>query len=254
VTFVALALGFLLFSIPTYVLVREPPTARRPGPAPAITSVVGGLVASWRKASKYPAVVRFLLSRFLYTDAINTLIGGFLTIFAIEELGLDRRGSQNLLLLAITAAVVGGFGGGRLVDRLGPVRTLRTALGGWVIAILLGVAAAVTGHPEVTPVIGILGGLSLGSTWAADRIVMIRVSPARHLGEFYGLYATVGRFATILGPLVWAIIVDRLGLGRNVAMLALAAFVAAGWWMVGAVAPAVSREHTLPGEGEGDLR
>ena len=71
-----------------------------------------------------------------------------------------------------------------------------------------------------------------GATWSSDRVVMTRISPPRHLGEFYGLYATVGRFATIGGPLVWAIIVDGLGIGRNVAMAALAVFVAAGWWIL----------------------
>ncbi|MEX2280038.1 MAG: MFS transporter, partial [Acidimicrobiia bacterium] len=100
----------------------------------------------------------------------------------------------------------------------------------WVAAILLGVFASVTSRPELARGIGAMGGLALGATWAADRVVMIRVSPPEHLGEFYGLYATVGRFATILGPLVWALIVDGLGLGRNVAMLALAALVAAGWY------------------------
>jgi len=42
----------------------------------------------------------------------------------------------------------------------------------------------------------------------------------------------VGRFATIGGPLVWAIIVDGFGIGRNAAMAALAMFVAAGWWIL----------------------
>jgi UMF1 family MFS transporter len=39
-----------------------------------------------------------------------------------------------------------------------------------------------------------------------------------HLGEFYGLYSTIGRFATILGPLLWGYIVNSLGFSRNVAM------------------------------------
>ena len=234
ITFVALAAGFLLFATPTFTLIHEPPPAQV-RPAPRIGTVATGLVGSWRKARQHPNVIRFLLSRFLYTDAINTLIGGFLTIFALEELGLDRQGSQTLLLIAIATAVVGGVGGGRVVERLGAVRTLRMALVGWIAAILLGVFAAVTSLPQLAGGVGALGGLALGSTWAADRVVMIRVSPPEHLGEFYGLYATVGRFATILGPLVWALVVDVLDLGRNVAMAALAGFVAGGWILVGRV-------------------
>ena len=233
-TFVALAAGFLLFALPTFTLVREPTIVvdRQP---PKLRSVVTGLAVSWRRAREHPNVVRFLISRFLYTDAINTLIGGFLTIFALEELGLDRQGSQSLLLVAIATAVLGGIGGGRLVERIGAVRALRMALVGWVTAILFGVFAAVADLPQLAGVIGAVGGLSLGATWAADRVVMIRVSPPEHLGEFYGLYATVGRFATILGPLVWAFIVDVIDLGRNAAMVALAVFVAAGWFSVGRV-------------------
>lgn len=236
-TFLALAGGFLVFALPTFALVRERRSPVGSGIPPPLTSIVTGLIASWKRAMAHGSVGRFLLARFLYTDAINTLIGGFLTIFAIEELGLDRRGSQNLLLVAISTAIVGGIGGGRLVERIGSVRALRAALLLWLAAILLGVFASVNGRPELAGMIGALGGLALGSTWAADRVVMIRVSPPEHLGEFYGLYATVGRFATILGPLVWALIVDGLGLGRNVAMLALAAFVAAGWALVGRLPP-----------------
>ena len=234
-TFVALATGFLVFSLPTFALVREPVLVGGSPTPPPLRSVISGLVKSWQRARTYPDVLRFLIARFLYTDAINTLIGGFLTIFAMEELGLDRQGSQTLLLVAIAAAVVGGVGGGRLVERIGPVRALRSALLLWVAAILLGVFASVTSRPELAGGIGALGGLALGATWAADRVVMIRVSPPQHLGEFYGLYATVGRFATILGPLVWAVIVDGLDLGRNTAMLALATFVAAGWHLTGRV-------------------
>ena len=121
------------------------------------------------------------------------------------------------------------MGAGWFVNRLGPIRVLRFVLVLWVVALVSGIAASVTGQTNLAWVIGPLGGIALGATWSADRVVMTRVSPPRHLGEFYGLYATVGRFATIGGPLVWAIIVDGFGIGRNAAMAALAMFVAAGW-------------------------
>jgi UMF1 family MFS transporter len=56
---------------------------------------------------------------------------------------------------------------------------------------------------------------------------MARISPPAYLGEFYGLYATVGRFASILGPLLWGIIVTVIGLPREVAMGALMVFLLA---------------------------
>lgn len=231
-TFTTLAAAFALFSIPTFLFVRDPDHTPRPGAPPALRSVVSNLITSWRKAAAYPQVVRFLVGRFLYTDAINTLIGGFLVIFALEELGLEREGSELLLGLAIVGAIFGGIGGGRIVEAVGAKRTLRLVLVVWIATIAAAVAAALANTPQIVVVIGLMGGAALGATWASDRVLMMEVSPPEHLGEFYGLYATVGRFATILGPLLWALVVDVLGLGRSVAMIVLAAFVGAGWWIL----------------------
>jgi len=223
-----IAAAFLLFALPSFFFIHE-----RAGvtdePLPTVGEIAARLARSWRKASNYEGVVPFLVGRFFYTDAINTLIGGFLAIFVIDELGLDRGFFTALMGVAITAAVIGGIGAGRFIERLGPMRVLRVVLVMWVFAIASGVAAAVTGLTGIAWVIGPLGGLALGATWAADRVVMIRVSPPRHLGEFYGLYATVGRFATIAGPLAWALIVDLAGLPRSVAMGALVGFIVIGW-------------------------
>jgi len=229
-----IAAGFLVFALPAFFFIRE-----RPGvagdPLPTIGDIVARLVRSWRKARGYDGVVPFLVGRFFYTDAINTLIGGFLAIFVIDELGLDRSFFTALMGVAIGGAIIGGLGSGPFIERWGPMRVLRVVLIMWIVAIGAGIGAAVTGLTDLAWAIGPLGGLALGATWSADRVVMIRVSPPRHLGEFYGLYATVGRFATIAGPLVWALIVDVAHLPRTVAMAALGVFVIIGWVITGRV-------------------
>ncbi len=229
-----IAIAFFVFAIPTFVFVKE-----RPGRAdvdlPSIGDIVPGLIRSWRTASRYPGVVRFLTGRFLYTDAINTLIGGFLALFVIDELGLDRRFFTALMAVAITAAIVGGITAGRLTIRWGPIAVLRIVLIMWLIGIVSGIVAATSGITALIWAIGPIGGAALGATWASDRVVMTRVSPPRHLGEFYGLYATVGRFATVGGPLLWALVVDVLRLGRVTALGVLGLLVLAGWWVVGGV-------------------
>lgn len=227
-TFRLLAVAFLAFALPTFLLVEEPVRTPGHGPAPGLRTVVPGLVAAWREAGRHRGMVRFLVGRFLYTDAINTLVGGFLAIFAVTELGLDLVGSRNLLGIATAFAILGGLTAGRLVERFGPRRVLQGMLIGWLGAFALGIAAAATDTPGMAWAVGAVGGIALGGTWTADRVLMVRVSPPDRLGEMYGLYATVGRFATVLGPLVWALVVDGLRLGRVAAMAALSLFVLAG--------------------------
>lgn len=232
--FRALALAFLVFALPAFFMIREAPP-RKGAQVPSPRAVAARTVQAWKDAAAYQGMIPFLVGRFLYADAINTLIGGFLTIFVLEELGMRSSEVTGLLALAIVAAIGGALLAGRVANRLGPLRVLRYVLLLWLVAMGSGIAAAVTGRHSLGWAIGALGGIALGATWASDRVVMTRISPPRRLGEFYGLYATVGRFATILGPLVWALVVDGLDLGRTVAMGALMLFVGAGWLILGRV-------------------
>ncbi|MFO7298667.1 MAG: MFS transporter [Actinomycetes bacterium] len=230
-TFRTLALAFLVFSIPAFVWVEEHPRPT-PDPKPGLGDVARRVVAAWGTARRYDGVTRFLVGRFLYTDAINTLLAGFLARYVMEELEMTSTDVSLLLGSAIAAAIAGGLGAARLLDRVSPVRMLRIVLVVWVVGLLAVVAAGVSGTRSLAWVLGPVGGVALGATWAADRVVMTRISPPRHLGEFYGLYATVGRFATILGPLIWALVVDFAGWGRSAAMGVLGLLVAAAWWVL----------------------
>jgi len=244
-----IAVAFAIFALPAFFFIHERP-GKADEPLPTVADIAARLARSWRTASKYEGVVRFLVGRFFYTDAINTLIGGFLAIFVIDELGLDRGFFTALMGVAIAGAIVGGLGSGTVIARFGPLRVLRVVLILWIAAIGAGITAAMTGLTDIAWVIGPLGGLALGATWSADRVVMVRISPPRHLGEFYGLYATVGRFATIAGPLVWAVIVDAADLPRTVAMGALGVLIAVGWLILARVDDSIRdwRPQDLPVE------
>lgn len=252
--FRAIAVLFLMFSIPAFLFIKERPRVHQRDSPVGLRSSLVHLVAAWRRASSYEGVVPFLVGRFLYADAINTLIGGFLTIFVINELGFSDDQVQALLALAILTAIVGGISGGRLTDMVGPKRVLNLALYMWMGAMVGGVLAALSDQTALAWLVGGVGGMALGMTWAADRVYMALISPPRLLGEFYGLYATVGRFATLLGPLTWGLIVNGLNLPRTVAMSALVVFLVAGRLVLNRVDDAPRRwaatDLVAPGGGD----
>jgi UMF1 family MFS transporter len=243
------AAGFLALALPCFFWVREPDRPiERAAPLTAARVAFHDVFATLRRARSYPNLVRFLVGRAFYAEAANT-IGIFMAVYLTIQLGFSSAEKDRLLLVAILAAVAGGFWWGRVVDRIGPRDALLRVLAVWSLALLL-IAATGFGLAPDEWLWGIapLAGFALGGTWAADRPLMIGLAPPEYLGQFYGLYALAGRFAALLGPLIWALVVDGLGLGRPVALLVLLGFVLIAMLILrplpsslGKAAPAVSR-------------
>jgi len=224
--FQATAALFLLFALPCFLFVREPHRADAQALSPALVkSALAELTHTLVRVKQYPGLGRFLVGRIFYADAANTLIA-FMGIYVSMEVGFGETETQLLLLSGIAAGVVGGFSWGPIVDRLGPKRTLDVILGLWLV--VFGMVAAI-GALDLPGwlfwIAGPLAGLALGGTWTADRPLMLQLAPPRYLGQFYGLYAMVGRFAAITGPLLWSLVVDGLGLGRPAAVMTLAVWI-----------------------------
>lgn len=204
--FLPTAALFLLFAAPCFVFVRERREAASrigEGRRGWILAGVQEVRDTLHRLRDYPCVVRFLLSRFLYTDAINTVIL-FMGVFAVALGGFESREVTALFALSTLCAVVGALAQGFLVDRFGAGRPLIGALLLWVATLLL---AAGFGGPVVMWVVGPMAGVGLGATWTADRVMLLKLAPAERLGQFYGFYGMVGRFAAVFGPLVWGVLV-----------------------------------------------
>lgn len=220
------AVGVFLLALPCFLWVKESPRAVEPMAAGAVArGAFRDVGMTIRRAGNYPDLVRFLVGRAFYAEAANT-IGIFMAVYLTVQLGFTSGQKDQLLLVAIIAAVAGGFFWGRVVDRIGPRDSLLRVLMVWSVALALIAATGFEWLPQdwlwgIAP----LAGFALGGTWASDRPLMIGLAPPEYLGQFYGLYALAGRFAALIGPLIWALIVDVLGLGRPVALVVLLGFV-----------------------------
>ena len=218
--FRSVAVMFLIFSLPAFIFIKEKKVSNEKSTI-KITESISLVIKSWKHSTHYPGLTRFLVGRFFYADAINTLISGLLAVYLVEEVGLSPTDSQNLLGLAIIISIIGGYVFGKAADKYGPRKLTLISLVCWMLSLSVAIIATEFDQLWLIYVTGVLGGFNIGGIFAVDRVFMTRLSPEKHLGEFYGLYSTVGRFATIIGPLLWGLIVNTLGLGRNAALFSL---------------------------------
>ena len=199
--FLPTALMFLVFALPCFLFVRERrPRGKvdHPPPGRVVREALGQLRSTVREARRYSAVGRFLLGRFLYVDAVATVIV-YMTVYA-ERIGDLSAGAKTALLgVSVAFAALGAVLAGVLVERHGPRRTLLAILGIFTVTL---VGAAVFAVPASLWIVGPVVGIALGTIGASDRVFMLRLSPPAYRGEFFALFGLVGKLSSGVGPLV----------------------------------------------------
>ena len=226
--FTLYAIAFMLFSIPCLTWVKE---KGNPNPRPinlaAMFDSLRETVRTLRSSKEFPGLLRFLIGRVFYTDAINTVIN-IMVLYTVnvaiasglaKEAGEDR--AKLIMLFAITFAIAGGFAWGWLADRIGPKKTLSHVLRAWMGIFVLAALVGILKLPlPFMFLVAATAGFALGGVWAADRPFMLRLTPPHRIGEFYGLYGMVGRFSAITGPIIWALVTSTLIRGGTTPLMA----------------------------------
>jgi MFS transporter, UMF1 family len=199
-TFVVAALLFFVISLPTFIFLKDDRSRRNADAHP----IGAAWTQTWRTVRSlhlYPGLGRFLLARFFYTDALNTSVT-IMTVFSVQAVGFTEDESVYVLLGLTLSAIVSSFIWGRLVDRIGPKKTLFMVLCIWSVALFVGALF-------LAKVAFIIAGIAIGAGFAgmhvSDRVLMYRLSPPERLGEFYGLYGLVGKGSQVLGNVVYGL-------------------------------------------------
>ncbi len=249
--FLVAAILFAVFAVPIFVVVRE-----QGGVGRISRQDVRGSWSQLRTtidhARAVPGLGRFLLGRFFYSDAVNTIIV-VMTVVTVYAKGLEELTAQIVLLGLTVIAVLASFGWGRLVDVWGPKRTLMMVLASWAVGLVLGaVSLGVDGPVGFVAflVAGAILGSGLGGVQVADRVFMVRLSPPERLGEFFGLYGLVGKGSQVIGQMVYGVtlflLLDTLGVGAyQLAVLTLLVTMLIGYQLIRPVSDRWAGAHEV---------
>lgn len=194
--FLPTGLLYLFLALPCFLFVKE--RFREPWRWSYIIEGYRRVFQTLREARRHANVFRYLVARLFYIDAITT-VTVFVATYTVKVLDFTDEMNRALFLVGAIFAVVGAFVYGRVVDWIGPKRTLVLVLAQWTVVIIAG---ASTVYPASFWAIGVLSGLSLGALWTADRVLLIRLSPPENLGQFFGLYNLMGKVSAVMGPFI----------------------------------------------------
>ncbi len=201
---------FGLFSIPTFLFLRERGTALQMEGGSYLREGFRRVAETFKHVRRYREAAKMLLARLIYNDGLVTIFS-FGAIYAAAVFGMDTADAIMLGIVLNVAAAIGAFSLGFLTDRIGGKWTIVITL-----VVLIGAATLGATAPSRTAfwiaAVGI--GLMVGPNQAASRSLLGVFVPEDKHGEFFGFFAFSGKLASIAGPFTYGAVVGATGSHR----------------------------------------
>ena len=223
--FASVAIWWLVFSLPIFRCVAEPPVhldPSEPAGMGAIRAAFGRLGRTFGEMRRYKHAFILFIAMLLYQDGIQTIIR-MATIYG-AEVGIGQPQLIAAIVMVQFLGIPFAFLFGSIGARIGTKNALFIALGVYTLTAIVGYFMTTTTHFFI---LAALVATVQGGAQALSRALFSRLIPANKTSEYFGFYAVAERFATILGPAVFTISVALTGSSRS-AVLFIIVFFAAG--------------------------
>lgn len=220
----SVAVWWLVFSVPLFRRVREPRPLLPPNEstAHAVRATIVQFGDTLRELRRYRQALLMLGAFLLYNDGIQTIIK-MATAYG-AEIGIGSRDLIAAILIVQFVGIPCAFLFGAVADRLGAKRSIFVGLLVYVAISILGYFMRTALHFYI---LAFLTGTVQGGTQALSRSLFASLIPAHRSGEFFGFYSVFEKFASIFGPLLFAVAIAITGESR-LAILSVIVFFIAG--------------------------
>jgi UMF1 family MFS transporter len=225
-TFLSSALWWLVFTIPLLRRVPEPPLRLEADERPGLNPVAVGfrrLRETLHEIRAFKHTFLFLLAFFIYNDGIGTIIR-MATIYG-REIGIERGALLMPLLLVQVVGIPFSFLFGSLADRIGAKPAIFVSLAVYLVISILGYRMTTARDFFV---LALLVGTVQGGSQALSRSVFSTLVPRHKSSEFFAFFSVFEKFAGILGPAVFTIMISATGSSRSAILSIIVFFVAGG--------------------------
>ncbi len=225
-SFVSVAIWWLGFSIPLFRKVSEPVRtleADEHAGGSAIRASFVRLGETLRELRGYRQAFLMLLAFLVYNDGIGTIIR-MATTFG-TEIGLEQGDLITAVVLVQFVGVPFAFVFGQLAARIGAKRAIFLSLVVYTVISVL--AYGMTTATEFYA-LALLVGMVQGGSQALSRSLFASMVPRHKSAEFFGFFGVFEKFAGIVGPGVFAVMIALTGSSRGAILSLITFFVVGG--------------------------
>jgi len=201
VSFLTVAIWWLVASVPLLLWVKEAPTVDQQPALGAIRAGFQQLIGTARAIGELKPVLIFLCAYWLYIDGVYTIIK--LAVDYGIRLGFESSQLVLALLLVQFVAFPSALFFGWAARYVGVKRGILIALS---VYMLTTVWASMISQVWEFFGLAIVIGLVQGGVQSLSRSLYARIIPADKTGEFFGFYNMLGKFASVLGPVLVGVV------------------------------------------------
>ena len=225
-SFVSVAVWWLVFSIPLFRRVPEPPRKLEKderAEANPLRVAFTRLAETFHELRSFKHAFVMLVAFLIYNDGIST-VQKMATAYG-TELGIPREALIAAILIVQFVGIPATFLFGTLAEKIGARQAILAGL-----VVYLGVSLFAYTMKTATHFYILAGmvGLVQGGTQALSRSLFATLIPRYKSGEFFGFYSVFSKFAGIFGPILFASVIGATGSSRNAILSVIVFFIIGG--------------------------
>ena len=212
ISVVLTAVWWGLFTIPFFKNVRQSYGIEKHKSQAVIRAAFESVVHTAKSIMKNKAILLFILAYFFYIDGVGTVINMSTSYGA--TLGLGTTSMILALLVTQLVAFPCSIWFADLARRFGSLNMIRAAVCEYLLICVIGFFMGFgleQGYFGVNAAVvlfwtlAVMVGTVQGGIQALSRSYYCQMIPPENSGEFFGFFDIFGKFASVLGPLLYSI-------------------------------------------------
>ena len=192
----AVAVWWVVFSLPLFFFVKEPDEHILPTIPVLLSDTIRRLKTTFGKIKKSKSLLLFLLAYWLYIDGVGTFIS------MAVDFGLSMGFATPVMITALLMVQFVAFPAvlvfGRVSEKIGTHRAIMAGIVMYLLVTVIGTAILKT--PLHFYILAGCIGLAQGCLQALSRSYFANSIPEHEATEYFGFYNLVGKSAVVAGP------------------------------------------------------